>query len=144
MSKYNLYGLRDRLINYYCKPFMTSSDADAMAAVAFIINNGESNEPLSLTPEHFELWRLGEIDQQTGQIAPQREFLCDAASLLRPSVRGGPDAGATPIQPSQGGRRGQAPTAPQGAGTVERAPQGASQAENREGAKGAPGSRGTA
>lgn len=103
-----LYAVRDRLIDYYMQPFVGPSDKAVLSSIANVVN-GDGNEPIAKKPEHFEVWRLAEIDEQTGQVGGEREFLADASSLLRRSIRPdtetGPGQGALADSQSRGARK---------------------------------------
>lgn len=83
-----IYAIRDRLIDYFQQPWAAPGDKEVMTAIAAAINNGENNSAIAQAPHHFEIWRIGEVDEQ-GHITPSREFLGDCSSLIRGGVRGG-------------------------------------------------------
>lgn len=124
-----MYAVRDRLVDYFLQPFFAPSDAQALSAVAMTVNDQESKHAITLHPEHFEVWRLAELDENTGQIGGNREFLQDAASLFRGDVWEAGDPRAETIPGAPGGRREPGPIAPRAARTDQRAPQSPSQAE---------------
>lgn len=93
-----IYALRDRLLNYYHQPFFTPGDKEALVAVSNTINNGDPNSAVAKTPHHFEVFRLGEIDEE-GNIQAGKEFLADASSLVRDNLREG---GRGPASPGAG------------------------------------------
>lgn len=127
-----LYAIRDRLIDYYMQPFVGQSEKQVIASLANIINEEGNTSAIAQKPEHFELWRLAEIDETTGQVQGDREFICDAGSLVRSGIRndGSGKPGGTPMETPQRGSRGQAGQAPEGASPAERAPASATQAED--------------
>lgn len=126
-----LYAIRDRLLDYYMKPFVGESDPQVLAAMANLIN-GEAEHVFKQAAQHFEVWRLAEIDEKTGQVGGDREFLIDCPSLIRPSIRQGADRGAEAIPRPNGGRGGPPAETTPGADAGQRAPQNASQAEDRQ------------
>lgn len=99
----NLYAIRDRLIGYFMQPFPGPSDHQVKAAVANNVNNQEGTHAINQAPHQFELWRLAGIDEETGKVTGEPEYLCDLASLVRGGVRGEGDAGKTALQGAQGG-----------------------------------------
>lgn len=99
----NIYAIRDRLIDYYMQPFMGPSDKEVLAAVAVSVNNPDSKEPIHHAPHHFEIWRLGKIDQETGEVVRDRELLADAASLVRGSDGENAESPTSEIHPPLGG-----------------------------------------
>jgi len=97
-----LYAIRDRLIGYYMTPFIGASDNQVKHSLAAMINTPtEGQNAISQAPHHFELWKLAEINEETGTVKPDPEFLADCASL----VRGGHGEAPKP-------REGKAPNAP--------------------------------
>lgn len=130
-----IYAIRDRLIDYFMQPFFGPSDKQVLAAIAQTVNDQEGKSAINQTPQHFEVWRLGEIDEQTGQVEGDREYLADAASLIRDRVRA--DAEIRPGHGTLDGTEGQsprpAPPAGETANTGQRASQSATQAKDRQG-----------
>lgn len=101
-----IYSIRDRFLDYYMTPFVGESDQPVIAAVAALINNGETNDALTKAPQHFEIWRLAEVNDKTGEVTADRNFICDCTSLIRGGVRhsglkGNPEAAGT-ARPGQG------------------------------------------
>ena len=82
-----IYSVKDRLIEYFQQPFIGQGDKQVLAALAFAINKDEDTNAICQAPHHFELWSLGEIDEETGVITPRQELVADCASLIRRSVR---------------------------------------------------------
>lgn len=132
-----IYALRDRLIDYFMQPFFGPSDKQVLAAIAQTVNDQEATNAINKTPEHFEVWRLGEIDEQTGQVEGDREYLADAASLIRGRVRA--DAEIRPGHGTLDGPEDQIPRPAEGARKApnagQRAPESAPQAKDRQGAQ---------
>lgn len=95
-----LYAVRDRLIDYFMKPFAAPNDKEVLASLAVAINQGEGNSALEQTPHHFEIWRLGSVTE-TGDLRPGKELLATCDSLVRGSIRRGSESGAPkpPIAP---------------------------------------------
>lgn len=77
-------------------PFFANSDQQAAASLAETVN-GESKHAIVQAPHHFELHRLGEIDETTGRITESKEFLGDCSSYIRRDIRpSSPEAGRDP------------------------------------------------
>lgn len=90
-----IYALRDRLIDYYLTPFAAPGDKDVLSGIANIVNNGADTDAVKQAPHHFEIWRIGEV-QENGTIEPTKEFIADCSSLVRRDVRqSGKPPGAT-------------------------------------------------
>lgn len=124
-----LYALRDRLLEYFQRPFIGDSDATVLAAVAMAINNEETKVDFAQAPTHFEVWQLAEIREETGAVTPTPKFLSNCGDLRRgireertrstpegtrtapsgsPAPNGLPSHQGTPDRPSQGSVESQA------------------------------------
>lgn len=86
----NIYAIRDRLIDYYQAPFTGPGDNEVKAALARMINTGETTSDIAQAPHQFELWHLGKVTEE-GSLVPERYLVCDASSLVRRGVRTGPN-----------------------------------------------------
>jgi len=87
-----IYAIRDRLIDYYMQPFLGPDDKNVLASVARLINQGEITSDIAQAPHHFEVWGLGEV-QEDGTITAHRELLADCSSLIRTGLRESPADG---------------------------------------------------
>lgn len=130
-----LYAIRDRLIDYFMKPFTAHSDAQVMASLATVINQPGGTDAISQAPSHYELWRLAEIDEQTGQVGGAREFLADCASLVRRDIRPSGDGRGPAAEGIRGRLDAQAPAAGAPAKTDAGASQDAPRPEAGQGAE---------
>lgn len=130
-----LYAVRDRLVDYFMQPFVGPSDKQVLASIATVINGEGNNSAISQTPQHFEIWRLADIDENTGRVSGEKEYLADASSLIRGGIRGGTEAG--PGAGKVGAPEGRVPGAAAGptghANAGQRAPQEPAQAEAQPG-----------
>lgn len=104
-----IYAVRDRLIDYFMQPFVGQSDKQVLSALSETINRDHTHA-IQAAPHHFEVWELGEVDEDTGEIRPKRQLLADCASLVRASVRTDPGAepGGRPNGTTAGSRTGPA------------------------------------
>lgn len=93
----NIYALRDRLIGYYLHPFAGASDKEVLAAVATNVNG--RNSDISQAPHHFEIWKLGRVDEE-GHIHQERELLAGCDSLVRGDLRKTGEPGSRPVAPA--------------------------------------------
>lgn len=80
-----IYAIRDRMIDYYQTPFAAHNDDLVKASMAVHVNSEEINA-ITQAPHHFEIWCLGEVDNQ-GNLTAKREYLCDCSSLVRIRLR---------------------------------------------------------
>jgi len=88
-----IYAVRDRLIDYFLTPFAALSDKSVLASISQVINNPETMDAIAQAPHHFEIWILGEV-QENGQLTGAPNLLCDCASLVRRGVRTAEERGA--------------------------------------------------
>lgn len=79
-----IYAIRDRLIDYYMQPFPAHSDKDVLNSLANMLSMENNSDPVAQAPHHFEIWKLCEIDNETGLASGKPEFLADCAGLIRP------------------------------------------------------------
>lgn len=88
-----IYAIRDRLIDYFLRPFAAQTDKEVLASIANGINQGDKDSALAQAPHHFEIWRLGSVTEE-GDLRPGKELIADCASLVRDSIRRGRESGA--------------------------------------------------
>ncbi|QXP08024.1 MAG: nonstructural protein [Arizlama microvirus] len=81
-----IYAIRDRLLDYYMQPFAGPEDKAVLASIARMINTQGEQSDIAQAPHHFEVWELGEIDDE-GHINPTRKLIADCSSLVRPNIR---------------------------------------------------------
>lgn len=93
-----LYSVRDKLIGYFIAPFTAHNDNEVLASCARAINQEDNRDPIAQTPSHFELWKLAEINDETGKVTGDPEFLTNCSDLVRERVRktDGPGGAAAP------------------------------------------------
>ncbi|QXP08019.1 MAG: nonstructural protein [Arizlama microvirus] len=70
------------MIDYFMVPFPAPNDNEAMAGISHEVNRTDINAAIQTAPHHFELFSLGEIDEN-GTIFPKKELVCDCGSLIR-------------------------------------------------------------
>lgn len=81
-----IYAIRDRMLDYFQPPVCVNRGEDLLAAIAKSINGvGEAKNELAQAPDHYEVWRIGEVDDQ-GHIKPEREFIINCSQLIRGGV----------------------------------------------------------
>lgn len=97
-----IFAIRDRMLNYFQPPIIVSREQDLLAALARGINGPqEERNEISNAPDHYEVWQIGEVDDQ-GHLSQSRSFVINCASLIRngvwnrsfertPSTDSGPD-----------------------------------------------------
>jgi len=116
-----IYAIKDRLINYWMQPFVGPSDKAVMAAVANQINGaraqGDFTNALAQAPHHFELWKIGNVEED-GHLTAERDFIADCSALVRGDIRSGRPGGDSQAQ-EPATRSAGAPAATSGAGGAQ-------------------------
>jgi hypothetical protein len=79
-----IYAIYDQASQSYAQPFFAQNDGVAVRIVQSAVNGPERNN-ITLYPEQFSLWRLGEYNDKTGKIIPAEkpEFLRGAHGLKK-------------------------------------------------------------
>lgn len=122
-----LYAIRDRLLEYFQRPFIGDTDATVLAAVATAINT-EANVDFAKTPTHFEVWVLAEITEESGHVRPTPKFISNCSDLRR-GVRENGIHRATEGQDPASGRRTTTEGPPTYPGAPDRGPEGTTQSQ---------------
>ena len=65
--KLNIYSIYDDTAKAYMQPFFLHNHALAVRAFTDQVNS-ENNNPLSIHPEQFTLYHVGEFNDQTGNL----------------------------------------------------------------------------
>lgn len=65
--RYKVLAIRDRAIDSYGQPFYSTSTGGAVRSFSDEINRADANNQLYKHPEDFDLFLLGEFDDQTGE-----------------------------------------------------------------------------
>ncbi|WNK12990.1 MAG: nonstructural protein [Microvirus sp.] len=81
-----IYAVNDRLIDYFMQAFVAQDDKHVMAAISTVINTEPYKDAIAQAPHHFEIWRLGEINED-GHIAAHKELIASCESLIRSDQR---------------------------------------------------------
>lgn len=69
--RYKVLAIRDRAIDSYGQPFYSASVGGAVRSFSDEVNRPENNT-LHKHPEDFDLFLLGEFDDQTGEFDTTR------------------------------------------------------------------------
>lgn len=75
--KISLYSVKDTLVGF-SQPFCSVNDATALRMFISSVRSKEQNA-CNTFPENKELWKLGDIDDQTGKIKSDVVFLAKAS-----------------------------------------------------------------
>lgn len=89
-----ILSIRDRLLDYYQPPICAENINKVLAALAMAVNAGEEANEIAQAPHQFEIWQIGEVDDQ-GHISANKELICNCNTLVRASVRKGGTGGST-------------------------------------------------
>lgn len=80
MAKLSLYVIFDKKVGAYNKPFPEVNDVMAVRSLHAVLLDDKIQ--LSMFPECFDLFRIGEFDDQSGEITPEKPcFIVSAVSL---------------------------------------------------------------
>lgn len=74
--RYKVLTVRDRAIDAYGQPFFSASIGGAVRSFSDEVNRSAENNQFNKHPEDFDLYLLGEFDDQTG------EFECGRPSQV--------------------------------------------------------------
>lgn len=129
-----LYAIRDRLLEYFQRPFIGDTDATVLAAVATAINT-EANVDFAKTPTHFEVWVLAEIQEETGQVKATPKFISNCSDLRR-GIRETGIHRASESQDPAAGRGTEVKGPPPYHGATDRGPEGTTQSQTEPSGKG--------
>ena len=83
--KHQVFAVRDTCVASFLLPMYFQNSAGAVRALSDAVNGPISKDNLFGThPEHFQLWLVGEFDDDDGQLIPcAPTFVVDCQSLVR-------------------------------------------------------------
>lgn len=70
--RYKILAIRDRALDAYGQPFFSASTGAAIRSFSDEINRASPDNQLFKHPEDFDLFLLGEFDDQTGEFDSTR------------------------------------------------------------------------
>lgn len=70
--RYKVLAIRDRAIDSYGQPFFSASVGGAVRSFSDELNRVAENNQLNKHPDDFDLFLLGEFDDQTGEFDTTR------------------------------------------------------------------------
>lgn len=80
----NIYSVRDTAVGEFLLPWYFKNDAAAVRALGDSVNKPSEDNQFYQHPEHFQLYRIGSFDGESGSISPViPEFVVDCQSLVR-------------------------------------------------------------
>lgn len=77
--KNNLYSMKDTKMGKFSMPFVAPNDEIAKRTLASTIKQGGTT--ISEFPEDFQLFRLGNYDEDTGDLTTDNEFIANATEF---------------------------------------------------------------
>lgn len=77
---HQIYALKDNLANVFMQPQLFQNENVALRNFSEIIN---STGIFKNNPGDFELWKLGEFDDQKGIIIPEPEKMATGLSVVK-------------------------------------------------------------
>lgn len=79
-----IFSVRDMKADLYGRPFFDQSIGNAIRSFGDQVNANQPDNILFLHPEDFELYYLGEFDDNTGEITlKKREQIAVASNMVR-------------------------------------------------------------
>lgn len=76
--KLNIYAIKDTVVGTYKVPFYLHNDNEAKRVLA---GNIRQDKELQYTAGDYQLYLIGEFDDQLGTITPHEEYICNLAEL---------------------------------------------------------------
>lgn len=81
---HTIFAVRDTCVGSFLLPMFFQNAAAAVRALGDAVNNPSKDNQFYQHPEHFQLYKLGEFDDENASIAPcVPEFIVDCQSLVR-------------------------------------------------------------
>lgn len=82
---HGMFAIRDTCVGSFLVPMFFQNKAAAVRSLGDAVNRPDKDSNFHQHPEHFQLYYLGEFDDETGlaQLLPAPEFVVDCQSLVR-------------------------------------------------------------
>ena len=78
-----IYAVKDLAVQAFGNPFVTRAQGEAMRSFQDEVNKKDGQSAIAQHPEDYELYKLGEWDDNTGVITPQTpELVARAKDLI--------------------------------------------------------------
>lgn len=79
----NLYSVYDRKAQAFTHPVIMIFEKDGLAhrALKAAANSQQLGDLIARYPEDFELWRLGTFDEVSGDVAIDKQCICNFADF---------------------------------------------------------------
>ncbi len=79
--KVELYSVKDTKLGKFCTPFTAPNDEIAKRMLQSTIMAGGNN--IAQFPEDFQLFKLGNYDEDTGELTTENKFLANATEFVK-------------------------------------------------------------
>ncbi|UPW40908.1 hypothetical protein [Sigmofec virus UA08Rod_6125] len=79
--KIKIYATKDTVIGAYMKPFYMHNDMEAQRSFALAMQD-ENSENRKIAKD-LQLYRIGEFDDETGEIKPDCEYLAKGSDYIK-------------------------------------------------------------
>lgn len=80
--KKKFYGIKDKVSDTFCEIVENINDATMIRSLSMAVNQVESKTLISQRPEDFELWKLYEVDEVTGDIEQDKRKITNAVDYV--------------------------------------------------------------
>lgn len=83
--RHGIYVIRDTCIESFMVPMFFQNNAAAVRALGDAVNKPKEDNQFYQHPEHYQLYRTGEFDDENGILLPlpAPEFIVDCQSLVK-------------------------------------------------------------
>lgn len=82
--KHAVFSVRDTCVGSFLLPMFFQNNAGAVRALGDAVNRPDKDNNFHQHPEHYQLYRVGDFDDESGSITPMvPEFIVDCQSLVR-------------------------------------------------------------
>lgn len=72
-----MVSVRDRAANTFARPFCVPSLGVAIRSFTDEINRASGENPLYMHPEDYDLYQVGDFDEDTGEVIPDKpKMIC--------------------------------------------------------------------
>lgn len=82
--KHSVFAVRDTCMESFMVPMFFRNHGSAIRALTDAVNKADGDNQFYQHPEHFQLYHLGEFDDETGLFSSfPPVFVCDCQSLCK-------------------------------------------------------------
>lgn len=78
-----MFTVYDKEAKIYTPPFNAPTETHAMRTFRMQVNHKDTSNMLNFAPEHFTLYKVGEFNDQTGEINTHTPMIiCEAIAVI--------------------------------------------------------------